>query len=390
MSLKFFLNESKNNPERAKIHLRIIVNRQKAEIATNCSIPVNEWDESKQRSQTSQQVNLELNKLENKVLQLKNILEYEERPISARILKDMLTDREKLNTTLLSFYQKFIDHTSENPELSPETISLYKQTFGYVQRFTKETYKAPDVPIKQLDYNFVIRLDQYLLKKGLKRNTVNKHHSRFRTLIHRALYEGQLEKNPYQNFQLKDEKVNREALSKKELQQLVNHGLGDNESLQKVRDIFVFSCYTGLRYQDAQNLGSKDIHLKENGKHYICIEQHKTGEQLEIPVLAPAQAIIDRYDKDERKITGKILPKFSNQKINAYLKVVADLVGIKKTLTHHVARHTCATTVLLANNVSLKAVSKWLGHTNIKQTEKYAKITVDYLGDIADSLEGKI
>jgi integrase/recombinase XerD len=366
------------------------VNRQKAEIATSCSIPLTDWDESKQRSRASQQVNLELNKLENKVLQLKNILEYEKRPISARILKDMLTERETLNTTLLSFYQKFIDHTSENPELNPETISLYKQPFGYVQRFTKESYKAPDIPIKQLDYNFVIRLDQYLLKKKLKRNTVNKHHSRFRTLIHRALYEGQLEKNPYQNFQLKDEKVNREALSKKELQHLINHGLGDNESLQKVRDIFVFSVYTGLRYQDAQDLEMKDIHLKENGKHYICIEQHKTGEHLEIPVLAPAQAIIDRYHNDERKITGKILPKFSNQKINAYLKVVADLVGIKKTLTHHVARHTCATTVLLANNVSLKAVSKWLGHTNIKQTEKYAKITVDYLGDIADQLEGRI
>lgn len=390
MSLKFFLNESKNNPERAKIYLRIIVNRQKAEIATSCSLPLNEWDESKQRSKVSQQINLELNKLENKILQLKNILEYEERPISARILKDMVTQRETLNETLLVFYQKFIDHTSENPELSPETVSLYKQTFGYVQRFTKETYKAPDIPMKQLDYNFVIRLDQYLLKKGLKRNTVNKHHSRFRTLVNRALHEGQLEKTPYLNFQLKNEKVDRQALNKKELKQLAEHDLGDNLSLQKVRDIFVFSCYTALRYQDAQDLEMKDVFLKENNKHFICIEQHKTGGDLEIPILGPAQTIIDRYDNDERKVTGKILPKFSNQKINAYLKVIADLVGIKKKLTHHVARHTCATTVLLSNNVSMKATSRWLGHSSIRQTEAYAKITVDYLGEIADSLEGRI
>ncbi|WP_081604637.1 tyrosine-type recombinase/integrase [Nafulsella turpanensis] len=393
MSLKFFLKEGKNNPERAKINLRIIVNRQKAEIATSCSIPLTDWDEHKQRSRTSQQVNMELNKLETKVLQLKNILEYEERPISARILMDMLTQKETLHSTLLAFYQKFIDHTSENPELSPETISLYKQTYGYVERFTKETYKAPDIPMKQLDYNFVIRLDQYLLKKGLKRNTVNKHHSRFRTLVNRAIYEGGLDKTPYQNFTLRNEKVDRKPLSKKELKLLTEHELGGNRSLQIVRDIFVFSCYTALRYQDGQDLEMKHIELRDNNqkfKKFICIKQHKTGGDLEIPILAPAQVIIDRYDNEERKITGKILPRFSNQKINAYLKVIADLVGIKKTLTHHVARHTCATTVLLANNVPLKVVSKWLGHSSIRQTEVYAKVYTDYMGEIADELEGKI
>jgi integrase/recombinase XerD len=390
ISLKFFLNESKNNPQRATIYLRITIDRKKAELATSFRIPHAEWDELRQRARTNPQINQELSKLENKIYQLSSLLESEERPVSARILKDMITDKDKVHAYLIEYYDQFISEIAANPELSPETISLYRQTFNYVERFVKEVYKSSDILIKQVDYIFVTRLDQFFLQNKLKRNTINKHHSRFRTLIHRTINEGRLSKNPYKDFTLKKEKVDRQALSKVELQQLMEHKLGDNLSLQKVRDIFVFSVYTGLRYQDAQDLEVKDIQLKENGKEFICIKQHKTGEDLEIPVLAPAREIIDRYDNDERKITGKILPKFSNQKINAYLKVIADLIGIKKKLTHHVARHTCATTVLLSNDVPLKAVSRWLGHSNVRQTETYAKISSDYLGKIADDINGKI
>lgn len=390
ISLKFFLHESKNNPKRPKIYLRITVDRKKAELATSFSIPPTDWDEQRQRVRANPQINQELAKLENKIYQISSLLESEERPVSARILKDMLTDKDQLHAYLIEYYDKFISEISANPELSPETVSLYRQTFNYVQRMVKEVYKASDVPIKQVDYTFVNRLDLFFLQNKLKRNTINKHHSRFRTLIHRAINESRISKNPYKDFLLKKEKVDREALNKKELQQLVEHDLGGNCSLQRVRDIFVFSVYTGLRYQDAQDLEMKDIYLKDNGKHFICIEQGKTGGELEIPVLDPAQAVIDRYDNEERKITGKILPKFSNQKINAYLKVIADMVGIKKKLTHHVARHTCATTVLLSNDVPLKAVSRWLGHSNVRQTETYAKISSDYLGKIADDINGKI
>lgn len=324
--------------------------------------------------------------MENKVYQIQSLLEIEERPVTSRIIKDLLTEKDKINIYLVEYYEQFLAEKTANRELSPETPALYRQTFNYLKKFTKEEYKSADVLVKQIDFKFVNRLDQFLLCQNLCRNTVNKHHSRFRSMIHRAIKEGRLNQNPYEGFKLKKAKTDREALTKSELQQLMEHDLGGNVSLLRVRDIFLFSVYTGLRYQDMQQLEPKHIIKKDNGKLYIFMEQQKTEEDLDIPL--PAKTIVDRY-QEEGKATGKILPRISNQKINAYLKVIVDLTSINKKLTHHVARHTCATTIL-SNGISLKAVSKWLGHTNIKQTEIYAKITEEHLGNVADDLEGKI
>lgn len=388
-SIKFYLQENNQNTERPKIYMRIIINRKKAELATPFNLATADWDDLRQRAKYNPQINQELAKLESKIYQIQSMLELEQRPVSARIVKDLLTEKDKINVYLIEFYEQFLAEKTANPELSPETPALYRQTFNYLKLFTKEEYKSSDILVKQIDFKFVTHLDQFLLCQGLCRNTVNKHHSRFRSMIHRAIKEGRLSQNPYEGFKLKKGKTNREALSKAELKQLMEHDLGGNVSLLRVRDIFLFSVYTGLRYQDMQELEPKDIIKKGSGKLYIYMEQSKTEEDLDIPLLGPAKIIVDRY-QDECKATGKILPRISNQKINSYLKVIADLTGISKKLTHHVARHTCATTILLSNGVSLKAVSKWLGHTNIKQTEIYAKITEEHLGHVADDLDGKI
>jgi site-specific recombinase XerD len=167
--------------------------------------------------------------------------------------------------------------------------------------------------------------------------------------------------------------------------------LGGNQSLEKVRDIFLFSVYTGLRFEDAQALTMDRLSKDKAGKTFLTIEQEKTNEPLVLPVLEPAVKIVSKYKSSpERKILNKVLPKISNQKLNVYLKVIADLASIDKKLTHHVARHTCATTVLLSNDVPIEVVSKWLGHTNIKTTQIYAKITNVYLQKVANNLSKKI
>lgn len=390
ISLKFFLNEAKAKGDLGKIYLRIYVNRIKAEVATPFTLPPTEWDETRQRAKKNNLINQELSKIEHRIFTIQNILEYENRPITARILKDLYLEKDKINAYLFEFYDKFLEGIDNNPELSKETLALYKQTHNYIVSFVKAQYKIKDIPIKQVDFKFISSFDLFLLSHKLKRNTINKHHSRFRTLIHRAIKEGQLTQNPYNDFTLKKVKVNREALTKNELHTLTTHNLGGNESLQKIRDIFIFSVYTGLRYQDAQDLEASDIIKNDSGQPFIQITQHKTGEQVMIPLLKPALTIIDRYDLPEREITGKILPKITNQKLNTYLKVIAELVGIKKHLTHHVARHTCATTVLLSNDIPMKVVSNWMGHTNIRQTEAYAKITPEYLEKVAKDVEEKI
>lgn len=390
ISLKFFLNEAKGKGDLGKIYLRITVNRKKAEMATSFNLAPSEWDETRQRAKKSNLINQKLSEIEHRIFTIQNILEYENRPITARILKDLYLEKDKINAYLLEFYDKFLEGIENNPELSRETVSLYKQTHNYIVRFVNAQFKIKDIPIKQVDFKFINNLDSFLLNNNLKRNTVNKHHSRFRTLIHRAIKEGQLAKNPYEDFILKKVKVNREALTKAELYSLTTHNLGGNESLQRVRDIFIFSVYTGLRYQDAQDLKISEIIKYDSNQTFIKTIQIKTGEKVTIPLLKPALEIVERYDLPEREITGKILPGITNQKLNAYLKVIAELVGIKKNLTHHVARHTCATTVLLSNDIPLKVVSNWLGHTNIRQTEVYAKITTEYLEKIAKDVDGKI
>lgn len=227
--------------------------------------------------------------------------------------------------------------------------------------------------------------------RGFEANTIQKHHSRFRTILIKAQKESLLDKNPYFHFKLKKSKSKRTFLTQGELDAIIGLDLAQNLSLDRVRDLFIFSVYTGLRFDDAQSLTKNEIQLNESGKLEIALSQKKTGEFVKIPILNPAKEIIEKYDH-VTAIDGKgrVLPKLTNQKTNAYLKVIADLAGINKILTHHVARHTCATTILLANEIPIEAVSGWLGHTNIKTTQIYAKITEDYLAKMAVRVTEKL
>ncbi len=148
-----------------------------------------------------------------------------------------------------------------------------------------------------------------------------------------------------------------------------------NERLSQVRDIFLFSCFTGLAYIDTKKLTHKNINLGLDGNKWIFTKRQKTKTTSNIPLLPHAEDIIQKYKEHKTCLnTGKLLPVLSNQKMNAYLKEIADLCGINKELTYHIARHTFATTVTLSNGVSIESVSKMLGHKSIKTTQHYAKI----------------
>ena len=391
LSLKFYLNEDKLKGDKVKIYLRITYNRKKAEIATAHAILPAEWDEAKQKAKKNPTINQAIADIEAKIYQIKTVLEYEGRSISARILKGVYIGKDKIAPYLIEFYQEYIDELENHPDRSPETVSIYKQTFNYVKAFVKSKYRASDILIKQIDFKFVKNLDLFLLKNDLSRNTVIKHHSRFRTLLYRAINEDYLEKNPYKYFKMKKERVHREELSVAELERIIEHDLNGNESLQRVRDLFIFSVYTGLRYQDAQDLEKKHIVTSDSGKQFIKMKQHKTGEITNIPLPQPALDVIERYEKSkDRKTTGKLLPRLSNQKLNVNLKEIAKLVGIQKNVTHHVARHTYATTILRDNDIPFEIISKLLGHTNLKQTKIYAKNSDKFMDKLADEIERKI
>ncbi|MFY7918741.1 MAG: site-specific integrase, partial [Chryseotalea sp.] len=147
------------------------------------------------------------------------------------------------------------------------------------------------------------------------------------------------------------------------------------ERLKQVRDIFIFCCYTGLAYADVQKLSRDEITTGIDGEKWIWTSRQKTDTATRIPLLPQALEIINRY-KDEPSCLnkGRLLPVLSNQKMNGYLKEIADACGITKKMTFHTARHTFATTVTLSNGVPIETVSKMLGHRNLKTTQHYAKI----------------
>lgn len=205
-------------------------------------------------------------------------------------------------------------------------------------------------------------------------NYVNKQHSRVRTVLHKAVREGIISANPYGKFKLKNEPTTRERLTEEELEQVATHSFAGNSSLIKVRDFFLFCCYTGLRYGDAYDLKMKDIKEESDGSQAIDILMGKADGKVYVPLLEPAKEIIVKYVNDNaRKVHGYVLPRYSNQKVNLYLKTIAELAGIEKELTHHVARHTCAT-YLLNNGVPIEVVQNILGHTDVKTTKIYAKM----------------
>jgi site-specific recombinase XerD len=194
--------------------------------------------------------------------------------------------------------------------------------------------------------------------------------------------------NPFSSFKFKYERTNREFLTKDELDRIIDLEL-DNESLDRVRDLFLFACYSGLRFTDVSGLTHKSIVKDSQGNEWIQVIMDKTNDFHRIPLLDKAKEIIERH-KDEAEMTGKILPVRSNQKVNAYLKVIADMCNIDKHLTYHMARHTFATTITLSNDVPIEVVSEMLGHKNIRTTQEYAKIQNQYMLGYADDLNKKL
>ena len=395
-STKFYLNLAKSNGELYPIYLRIIIGRKKSELSTNFWLSQTEWDEKKQRAKKNAKINEELSSVESEVFDIVKTLDKEGKPIDTLAIKNILTKKEQIDVYLIAFFDTYIGRMEKNENIAEASIIQYKSTRKHVSNFV-QSINIEDIRIDQVNYRFVTDFDLYLMQQKTKatntnlvRNTINKHHSRLRTILIRAGKEGHIQKNPYSDFKLKKVASTRTFLTEDELQSLIAHNLNGNESLIRVRDLFIFSAYTGLRFQDSQDLSINEVHVSKDKEYTIKTKQSKTGIEVNIPLLKPAIDIVNKYDKEERAITGKVLPKISNQKLNAYLKVIADLTGIKKELTHHVARHTCATTILITNGVPIEVVSKWLGHTNIKTTQVYAKITDQYLNNIAKKVDQKL
>ena len=213
-----------------------------------------------------------------------------------------------------------------------------------------------------------------------------KHIQRLKKMVGVALDNEWIDKNPFQRFKVRMDKYDRGYLSQQELKRIVGF-YTEIERLAIVKDLFLFSCYTGIAYCDLVELKEENVIMGIDGKYWISTKRLKTKNSFRLPLLEPALQIIEKYKEHPRRVEGKLLPKLSNQRMNSYLKEIADGCKITKHLTFHMARHTFATTVMLSNGVPIETVSKVLGHTRLATTQIYArvldkKISGDYGGSI--------
>ena len=273
-------------------------------------------------------------------------------------------------------------------DIKEVTYSKYLESGKHLQDFIRHKFKVKDVHLKALRSSFLEQYSYFLkTEKNLAQSTLNKAIQRFRKVIKYAIAEDYLNKDPFLLFKYKTVKKEVMFLTVDELQKLENHHF-DITRMEKVKDLFIFCCYTGLAYKEMASIKKDDIVKEFDDNLWLNISRSKTNKGYKVPLLPKALEIIDKYnDEDEVLVFSNI----SNQRFNGYLKEIADVVGIKKKLTHHMARKTFASTVLLYNDVPMEIVSELLGHSSIKTTEaSYGKIIQRSISKEISRVSGKL
>jgi integrase len=260
-------------------------------------------------------------------------------------------------------------------EFAPGTIERYKTAKKHVSDYIKLEYNLTDIPVKDVDNRFITGLEYYLkTERKCAHNTAIKYVTNFKKIIRIAFANDWITKDPFVNWKGKLKIVEREFLTEAEIQMMIEKEL-HTDRLDQVKDIFLFSCFTGLAYADVKKLSKNDIILGIDGEKWIKIKRSKTDTRSSIPLLPTAMSILEKYNSHpDVSNKDRLLPVLTNQKMNAYIKEIADLCGISKNLTFHLARHTFATTITLSNGVPIETVSKMLGHKSLRTTQHYAKI----------------
>lgn len=381
-SALFYLKKPKNYVNGpVPIYLRITVAGKRAELTAARSVDPAQWNCNAGRvigtKEASRMLNNYLDQLRSMVITAHQQLTEQNVTITAERLKNKLTGKAEVTRMLLD---QFAEHNRRvealvGADFASGTLERYKTSYKHTVDFIKWKYNINDVDIRDVDHDFITSYDFYLRSvRKCSNNTAIKYLKNFKKIILICMASGWLTVDPFANYKAKIKVVNREFLTEEEIQRIADKYF-DMERLVQIRDIFLFSCFTGLAYADVHKLKPAEIVTGPDGELWLNTKRQKTDVPTRVPLLPSAVNILQRYIDSPICISrDKVLPVCTNEKTNAYLKEIGDLCGISKRLTFHIARHTFATTVTLANGVPIESVSKMLGHTNIKTTQHYAKI----------------
>ncbi|TRW99914.1 site-specific integrase [Flavobacterium gawalongense] len=363
------------------IYIRLTVDGQRFEFSSKKFIEKSKWSpelsKMKGSSEEARTLNNYLDLMKSKVFDIQMELIHKNEELSLENFKSRILGTHQRERMIIPIYQNHNDKIEEliGNGYAYGTLERFKISLKHLQEFIQWKYSVSDISINKIDYAFVTEFEFYLRSvKKCNNNTAVKYVRNFRKIIKICLDNDWLDKNPCSRYEGKMKEVERDFLTEEELNRIYNKRFS-TERLTLVKDIFIFSCYTGLAYVDVKGLKIGHIAIGIDGEKWIFKNRQKTDTKSKIPVLPIAQEIILKYANHPKCLNeDSILPILTNQKMNAYLKEVGDLCDISKEITFHMARHTFATSVTLTNGVPIETVSKMLGHKNIQTTQHYAKV----------------
>lgn len=363
------------------IMLRISIAGQLAEMQLKRAVNPNLWNQNKERCTGKDAASLEINRyLESVKLRLFEI--HRKMEEEGKLINPMEIKRKflGLDEEHKMFFQVFQEHNDKCRELigkdyAKVTISRFDTCLKYFREMSLAQYQRKDIPLKEVTNGMIHDYIHFLkAEKGLQENTVIRYMKVVKKVLNIAVNYDWIQKNPFGNIRFHEKEVNKEFLTKEELETLRTKEF-EIPRLELVRDVFLVQCWTGLAFIDVSELKEEHIITDNDGNLWIRKGRHKTRIMCNVPLLDVPLRIIEKYkDHPLCQKRGILLPVLSNQKMNSYLKEIADCCGIKKNLSTHTGRHTFCSVVTLANNVSLENIAKMVGHTNTRMTQRYAKV----------------
>lgn len=380
-SLLFYTKKTKSNSDVSAIYMRITVDGKRIEISTGKNIKTSDWNSKAGKisgsSSQTKSLNSFLEGLRTKMFESYTYLLSSKKTVTCENIKNRFLGIDVRKVTLIEVFK---DHNSQIEKLIGKgfargTWERYETSLRHTQQFMMWKYNISDIDVTEINPAFIADYEFFLKTvRNCANNSAVKYIKNFQKIINIGLDNEWITKNPFLNYKSKIIVTDACFLTEAELDRIKNK-LFEAERLRIVRDIFLFCCFTGLSYSDVKKLAKENIVIGSNGEKWIKIKRTKTKVEASIPILPMANEILNHYKTHPRCVNDdKVLPVFSNQKINEYLKEIVVLCGLDFEISFHTARHTFATTVTLNNGVPIETVSKMLGHINVRMTQNYAKI----------------
>ena len=394
LNILFIISKSRvNKAGLAPLLCRITYQDKRKVFAMGLFINPSHWQNSKQiaypPNEENNFINSQLSLIKNEINQAFLFLQLQKNDFDVEhIYKQYKGETQDEDKTLMDVFNY---HNNKMKSLAGIEVSInswerYHNTHNHIKDFLWFKFKRKDIKLKDMQFSFITDFEYYLkTEKKFKPTTTYRSIGRFRKVIRVAVAMDYLYKDPFMLYRIKEPKKEIIYLTPEELETIEKYHFA-SDRLQQVADMFIFCCYTGLAFQEMANLKKENITKKYGGILWIEMYRQKTHKQFSVPLLTKAISILEKYQESE-----KLLPVITNQKFNAYLKEVAEITGINKTLTHHMARKTFATTVLLYNDIPMEIVSELLGHSKITITQAhYAKVVQKKLGEHIVNLDKKL